>query len=118
MVKLTQNECTSDDNGVPICYNQKLTCEIIDGVRTEQFEVCQECRLDLEDIGYESLCEENKQLKTAMTEMEANAKRATEDLEEARSMVADITAERDNFLAERNREQQPETEILPPTRRS
>ncbi len=105
MVKLIQNECTSDEEGVPVCNNKQRFFETIDGIRTERSEVCQDCKLDLADIGYENLCEENNLLKTAMIEVEAEAIRAAEDLEITRTMVDDIIAARDDFIAERNREQ-------------
>ena len=53
------NECTSDDDGNPVCNNWTIMNEVIDGVMVTYLEPCDECTREMGDIHNEEVEEEN-----------------------------------------------------------
>ena len=53
------NDCTSDDDGNPVCNNWTIMNEVIDGVMVTYLEPCDECTREMGDIHNEEVEEEN-----------------------------------------------------------
>ena len=60
---IAQSSCSNDDEGYPICKNRRTRYEVLEGIPRLVIESCQDCSLEMDEIGFEELEEENERLK-------------------------------------------------------
>ena len=56
------NDCTSDNEGYPVCNDWVVKHEIIDGKYNVYYDACNDCKTEMGEIHMEELEEENERL--------------------------------------------------------
>ena len=95
------NECTSDDDGNPVCNNWTIMQEVLDGARVTYLEACDKCRQEMGDIHNEEIEEDNKNLIAEREVLMRNNAEAAERVEQMKREVFIMYVKRQNLLMSR-----------------
>ena len=94
-------ECTSDDDGNPICNNWSIKQEVIDEALVTYLEACDECTFEMGDIHNEEIEEDNNNLIAEGVILRRNNAEAAERVERMKRELFIMYVKRQNLLMTR-----------------